>query len=122
MSGGRVLHRGFQDAAVSGGYLSRLRTHGRIVAVSDFGRRCPEPVSRPNGSCPAFTGVSAPDGLAAHSQAGMMAGGDGHTQFVNQLLVAAGRYADVAIAESRRPFAVQIAVPGVDHAAKVGGM
>ena len=91
MSGGRVLHRGFQDAAVSGGYLSRLRTHGRIVAVSDFGRRCPEPVSRPNGSCPAFTGVSAPDGLAAHSQAGMMAGGDGHTQFVNQLLVAAGR-------------------------------
>src|ERR1019366_2412529 len=36
-------------------------------------------------------------------------------------MVAAGRYADVAIAESRRPFTVQIAVPGVDHAAKPGG-
>jgi hypothetical protein len=52
----------------------------------------------------------------------MMAGGDGHTQFVNQLLVAAGGYADVAIAESRRPFTVQIAVPGIHHTAKVGGM
>src|ERR1035441_9842923 len=34
---------------------------GRVVAVSDFGRRCPEPVFRPNRSC-RFTGVSAPDG------------------------------------------------------------
>src|ERR1019366_671266 len=32
------------------------------------------------------------------------------------------RHADVAIAESRRPPTMQVAVPGVDHAAKPGGM
>ena len=74
---------------------SGCNPHEREVAIPDFGPAGgPESSVVGDGSCLVAQRlpVCPPQmGWRHLPEAGMMAGGDGHTQFVNQLLVAAGR-------------------------------